>query len=61
MYKVPRTGLTLPAVAGRLERGVRQHAAPAQCVDLGHDLNLNLSSAGLDFAALRLACQATLL
>jgi hypothetical protein len=27
MYRVPQAGLTLPAVAGRLERGVRQHCA----------------------------------
>jgi hypothetical protein len=26
MYGVPQAGLTLPAVAGRLERGVRPHS-----------------------------------
>jgi len=27
MHQVPQPRLTLPAVAGRLERGVRQHSA----------------------------------
>jgi hypothetical protein len=28
MYGVPQAGLTVPAVAGQLERGVRRHLAP---------------------------------
>ena len=27
MYNVPQAGLTKPAVAGQLERGVRRHSA----------------------------------
>ena len=27
MYGVPQAGLTVPAVAGQLERGVRRHSA----------------------------------
>jgi hypothetical protein len=30
MYRVPQAGLTKPAVAGRLERGVRHHLALQQ-------------------------------
>jgi hypothetical protein len=34
MYGVPQAGLTVPAVAGQLERGVRPHRAIATFMQL---------------------------
>ena len=36
MYGVPQAGLTVPAVAGQLERGVRRQRVEVDEVDLQH-------------------------
>jgi hypothetical protein len=36
MYGVPQAGLTVPAVAGLLERGVRPHTRTAPTNPLSH-------------------------
>jgi hypothetical protein len=38
MYGVPQAGLTVPAVAGQLERGVRRHLVRSPRVDKDRDL-----------------------